>query len=167
MTMSDDTITTLAEKVGAALLKRKQVLATAESCTGGGIGEAVTRIAGSSAWYDRGFVTYSNRAKAEMLGIEAANSGDFRAVSDGTARAMVVGALARSQATLALAVTGVAGPTGGSAGTPVGTVYFAWGARDGPVTSERRLFDGDREAVRRQTIVHALQGLLRLADGAP
>jgi nicotinamide-nucleotide amidase len=164
--MPTDAITLLATLVGNALLEQKQVLATAESCTGGGIGEAVTRITGSSAWYDRGFITYSNLAKAEMLGIAAASSADFRAVSEETARAMATGALAHSHATLALAVTGVAGPSGGSASTPVGTVCFAWAVRDGEVAVERRQFDGDREAVRRQTILHALQGLLRLMDGA-
>ncbi len=164
--MTADAITLLATLVGNALQKQKQMLATAESCTGGGIGEAITRIAGSSAWYDRGFITYSNLAKAGMLGITAARSADFRAVSEDTARAMALGALAHSQATLALAVTGVAGPLGGSASTPVGTVCFAWAARGGVVAAERRQFDGDREAVRRQAILHALQGLLRLMDGA-
>jgi nicotinamide-nucleotide amidase len=164
--MPADTITTLATLAGSALLKGGHMLATAESCTGGGIAEAVTRISGSSAWFDRGFVTYSNTAKSEMLGVAASAIAQYGAVSEDTARAMASGALAHSGATHSLSVTGVAGPTGGTGKNPVGTVCFAWAERGGAVTAERKHFDGDREAVRRQTVIHALQGLLRLLDGS-
>jgi nicotinamide-nucleotide amidase len=161
-----DALTTLATLVGKALLSKAASLAAAESCTGGGIAETVTRISGSSAWFDRGFVTYSNAAKTEMLGVGEAILEQFGAVSEETARAMASGALKHSQATLALSVTGIAGPTGGTANKPVGTVCFAWTERGGQIASETRHFDGDRDAVRRQSIIHALQGLQRLLDGA-
>jgi nicotinamide-nucleotide amidase len=161
-----DALTTLATLVGKSLLSKGASLAAAESCTGGGIAEAVTRISGSSAWFDRGFVTYSNAAKTEMLGVSVAILAQFGAVSEETARAMASGALAHSQATLALSVTGIAGPTGGTAEKPVGTVCFGWAERGGQTASETRHFDGDRDTVRRQTVIHALQGLLRLLDGA-
>jgi nicotinamide-nucleotide amidase len=161
-----DALTTLATLVGKALLSKGASLAAAESCTGGGIAEAVTRISGSSAWFDRGFVTYSNAAKNEMLGVGEGILAQFGAVSEETARAMASGALTHSHATLALSVTGVAGPTGGTADKPVGTVCFAWAERGGRSASETLHFDGDRDAVRRQSVIHALQGLLRLLDGA-
>jgi nicotinamide-nucleotide amidase len=162
---TSDTLTTLATLVGAALKKQGEILVTAESCTGGGIAEAVTRVAGSSAWFDRGFVTYSNRAKIESLGVDADTLAGSGAVSEETARAMAQGALAKSGATLALSVTGIAGPAGGTAEKPVGTVCFAWARKNGKRASERRHFAGDREAVRRQSAIHALQGILRLLDG--
>lgn len=164
--MAADALTTLATLVGGALASRGASLAAAESCTGGGVAEAVTRISGSSSWFERGFVTYSNAAKTEMLGVTSATVAEFGAVSEQTARAMAGGALAHSHATCALAVTGIAGPTGGSDAKPVGTVCFAWAQRGGAVASETRRFDGDREAVRRQSVMHALQGLLRLLDGS-
>ena len=162
--MSLDTITTLATLAGTALNKHASVLATAESCTGGGIAEAITRISGSSAWFDRGFVTYSNEAKTEMLGVSAALIAEYGAVSEETARAMAEGAIEHSKAAVAISVTGVAGPTGGTARASVGTVCFAWAHREGRIESERRQFDGDREAVRRQSVIHALQGLLRFIE---
>jgi nicotinamide-nucleotide amidase len=161
-----DALTTLATLVGKALLSKGASLAAAESCTGGGIAEAVTRVSGSSAWFERGFVTYSNAAKTEMLGVGEALLAQFGAVSEETAQAMARGALAHSRAAFALSVTGIAGPTGGTAEKPVGTVCFAWTGRGGPIASETRCFDGDRDAVRRQSVIHALQGLLRLLDGA-
>jgi nicotinamide-nucleotide amidase len=164
--MTADAITTLATLAGSALKRQGLTLATAESCTGGGVAEAITRIAGSSEWFDRGFVTYSNQAKTEMLGVDAALITTHGAVSEETARAMARGAIERSTAAVALSVTGVAGPGGGSERTPVGTVCFAWCSRTGSLASERRRFEGDREAVRRQSVIQALQGLLSLLEGS-
>jgi nicotinamide-nucleotide amidase len=169
--MSDaDGIHRLSAALGAALQAQRLVLATAESCTGGGIGFAVTQIAGSSAWFDRGFVTYSNAAKQQMLGVPAAMLREHGAVSEATARAMALGALARSAAQLSVAVTGIAGPGGGTRAKPVGTVWFAWAmqrARSHELTviAARHRCAGDRAAVRTQAIVIALDGLLRLVRG--
>ncbi len=147
-----------------ALRARGLRIATAESCTGGLIAGACTELAGSSDWFDRGFVTYSNEAKAEMLGVDAAVIASHGAVSEPVARSMAGGALSRSLADLAVAVTGVAGPGGGSAAKPVGTVWLAWAwrAADGGVETDALLqrFAGDRAAVRQATVVCALQGLL-------
>ena len=143
------------------LIKNKCQLATAESCTGGLIAASCTELSGSSAWFDRGFVTYSNAAKTEMLGVDPQLIETHGAVSEAVARAMVVGALARSAAQVAIAVTGVAGPTGGSADKPVGTVWFGL-AVPGQVITERSLFPGDRAAVRAATVQHGLQRLLQL-----
>jgi nicotinamide-nucleotide amidase len=141
------------------------MLATAESCTGGWVAQAVTSIAGSSKWFERGFVTYSNAAKHEVLGVSRKTLKKFGAVSEETARDMARGALARSRARVALAVTGIAGPGGGSAAKPVGTVCFAWAGRSG-VRSETRRFRGGREAVRRRSVVRALEGVLEFLQGA-
>ncbi len=135
-------------------------MATAESCTGGLIAAACTDLAGSSNWFERGFVTYSNEAKSEMLGVDAALISRSGAVSEAVARAMAQGAVAHSRAQTAVAVTGVAGPGGGSADKPVGTVWFAWATPAG-TASEMRRFDGDRAAVRQATVDHALRGLLQ------
>ena len=135
-------------------------MATAESCTGGLIAGACTEVSGSSDWFERGFVTYSNAAKTELLGVPAELIGQHGAVSEPVARAMAAGALAHSPAQLAVAVTGVAGPTGGSADKPVGTVWFGWATPAGTVTEHQR-FDGDRAAVRAATVRHALAGLLQ------
>ncbi len=142
------------------MLKNRQMLATAESCTGGMIASACTDLAGSSAWFERGFVTYSNEAKTQMLGVGAALIAQYGAVSEEVARAMVQGAIAHSRAQVAVAVTGLAGPTGGSAAKPVGTVWFGFATPAGVVTEVLR-FGGDRAAVRSATVQHALQ---RLAD---
>ena len=142
------------------LQKKGWLMATAESCTGGMIAAACTDLAGSSNWFERGFVTYSNRAKTELLGVDPVLIDNHGAVSEPVARAMAQGALARSHAQAALAVTGVAGPGGGSAGKPVGTVWFGWATPAG-VTSEVRHFGGDRAAVRQAAAAHALA---RLAD---
>lgn len=135
------------------------MLTTAESCTGGLIAAACTDAGGSSTWFERGFVTYSNAAKTELLGVPEALINADGAVSEAVARAMAKGALAHSPAQYALAVTGVAGPTGGSADKPVGTVWLAWATPRG-VFSERQQFPGDRAAVRQATVRHALAGLL-------
>jgi len=151
--------------IARALVQQGALLATAESCTGGLIAGACTDLAGSSAWFDRGFVTYSNAAKTDMLGVPAALIATHGAVSEPVARAMAEGALAHSAARVSIAVTGVAGPSGGSAEKPVGTVWFGWCVH-GRTHSERRHFDGDRAAVRAQTVAHALQQLLRLWGNA-
>ena len=151
------------DALAAALRGRGWRLASAESCTGGLIAAACTDLAGSSDWFERGFVTYSNAAKTELLGVPAALIAQHGAVSEPVARAMAEGALAHSRAQLSVAVTGVAGPSGGSADKPVGTVWFGWCVA-GRTLSALRRFDGDRAAVRAQTVAHALQGLLaRLA----
>ena len=138
-------------------------MATAESCTGGMIAAACTDLAGSSAWFERGFVTYSNAAKTELLGVDAALIAQHGAVSEPVARAMAFGAIRHSHAQVSVAVTGVAGPTGGSAGKPVGTVWFAWSVH-GSLHSERMCFNGDRASVRQATVHHALGKLLTLLD---
>ncbi|WP_096667725.1 CinA family protein [Polaromonas sp. AET17H-212] len=148
------------------LLQKGWLLATAESCTGGMISAACTDLAGSSNWFERGFVTYSNEAKTEMLGVAAALLTAHGAVSEEVARAMVQGAIQHSRARVAVAVTGVAGPTGGSRAKPVGTVWFGFMV-DGQVSSERQHFDGDRAAVRSATVHHALQRLVQLLANQP
>ena len=153
----------LAAKVGKRLKAAGAKLVTAESCTGGWVAQAVTAISGSSAWFERGFVTYSNEAKQEMLGVSKATLKKYGAVSEETAREMATGALKKSRARIALAVTGVAGPTGGSDAKPVGTVCFSW-ARGKARRSETRRFKGGRESVRRQSVLRALQGVLELLD---
>ena len=148
------------------LLQRQWMLATAESCTGGLIAATCTDLAGSSAWFERGLVTYSNAAKTELLGVPAALIATHGAVSEPVARAMASGALQHSRAQVALSVTGIAGPSGGSPDKPVGTVWFGW-ATPGGVWSEMQRFDGDRSAVRAATVQHSLQrlvGLLRTPD---
>ena len=152
----------LAVEVGLALKAGGLMLVTAESCTGGWVGEAVTMVPGSSEWYERGFITYTNVAKHEMLGVANATLEKFGAVSAETVQAMVSGALAHSHAGIAIAVSGVAGPSGGSPAKPVGTVCLAWGKRDGEASAETYHFPGDREAVRRQSVERALQGVLEL-----
>ena len=139
------------------------MLVTAESCTGGWAAQAVTAIAGSSAWFERGFVTYSNEAKQELLGVSKRTLRKFGAVSEETAREMARGALRRSRGSIALAVTGVAGPGGGSRTKPVGMVCFAW-ARGRSVWSETLRLKGNRDAVRRQSVVRALRGVLKLLE---
>jgi len=154
------TLDELAGRVGGLLLERTRMLATAESCTGGWLAKCLTDIAGSSAWFERGFVTYSNRAKQDMLGVAAATLENSGAVSEATVGEMVRGALAHSAADVAVAISGIAGPAGGSPDKPVGTVCFAWLVAGGQPRVETRRFDGDREAVRRQAVVRALEGLV-------
>jgi nicotinamide-nucleotide amidase len=143
-----------------ALVARQWRCATAESCTGGGIAKALTERAGSSDWFERGFVTYSNEAKQEMLDIPAGTIQRYGAVSEQTARAMAAGALRHSRAHVAVAVTGIAGPSGGTPDKPVGTVVFAWAVRDAESRAETAHIPGDRSAVREASIVKAIEGLL-------
>jgi nicotinamide-nucleotide amidase len=154
----------LARRIGARLKDAVAVLATAESCTGGWAAQVATSVAGSSAWFDRGFVTYSDAAKRELLGVRAETLERHGAVSEQTAREMALGALNRSAATIAVSITGVAGPGGGTPHKPVGTVCFAWATGQG-VKSETRRFPGDRESVRRQSVIRALEGVLATLDG--
>jgi nicotinamide-nucleotide amidase len=154
----------LARRIGARLKDAKAILVTAESCTGGWAAQVVTSVAGSSAWFDRGFITYSNAAKQELLGVRPETLQRHGAVSEETAREMARGALERSHGTLALSITGVAGPGGGTEEKPVGMVCFAWSRAD-EVDSETRYFSGDRESVRRQSVILALEGVLRTLDG--
>jgi nicotinamide-nucleotide amidase len=142
------------------------MLATAESCTGGWIAEAVTMIPGSSEWFERGFVTYTYISKREMLGVKDATLGAHGAVAEDVVREMAEGALARSHAQVAVAVSGIAGPGGGSPGKPVGTVCLAWTAKGAAPRSETRHFAGDRDAVRRQSVERALHGVLELLGAA-
>lgn len=155
---------TLATKVGQELQRRKLVLATAESCTGGWVAQIITACPNSSQWFDRGFVTYTNTAKQEMLGVSETILSQNGAVSEKTARAMAEGALAHSQAQVALSITGIAGPTGGTPEKPVGTVWFAWAGADRNTIAARYLFDGDRQGIRRQAVERALQQLIQFID---
>jgi nicotinamide-nucleotide amidase len=154
----------LSRTVGERLKAAGAMLVTAESCTGGWVAQALTSVAGSSEWFERGFVTYSDNAKRELLGVRAETLSQHGAVSEETAREMARGALERSRGTLALSVTGVAGPGGGSAEKPVGMVCFAWAGKAGELHSETCNFRGDRESVRRQSVVRALQGVLEALD---
>jgi len=160
--MPDPILYKLAEELGRELKRRKLMLATAESCTGGWVSEAVTMVPGSSDWFERGFVTYTYISKREMLGVKEATLDKHGAVSEEVVREMVAGALARSHAQVAVAVSGVAGPTGGTPEKPVGFVCFAWGMKDSKPRSETKRYSGDREAVRRQSVEHALKGVLTM-----
>lgn len=151
----------LCEQLAQALRARGWMLATAESCTGGMIAAACTDLGGSSQWFERGFVTYSNEAKQELLGVDAQLISRHGAVSEPVVRAMASGAVRHSRAQVAVAVTGVAGPTGGSVDKPVGTVWFGF-VVNGVLGSEQRRFQGDRAAVRTATVHHALQRLVQL-----
>ena len=155
----------LAKKVARALKSSGSMLVTAESCTGGWVAQVLTAIPGSSAWFERGFVTYSNEAKRESLGVSPDTLARHGAVSEETASEMAHGALAHSRGSIALSVTGVAGPSGGTKLKPVGTVCFAWARTGGQVRAETRHFSGERESVRRQSVVRALEGVLEALDG--
>ncbi len=148
--------------VAHVLLVRGWMLATAESCTGGGVAQALTEQAGSSAWFERGFVTYSNRSKEEMLGVEAALIERHGAVSLEVVEAMAQGALKHSAAQVALAISGIAGPSGGTPQKPVGTVCFSWAIDQINFNAEMVVFNGDRQSIRMQAIHHSLQGLLAI-----
>lgn len=172
----DAELQTLSEAVAAACNARPHrqalLIATAESCTGGWAAQVITHTAGSSAWFDRGFVTYANEAKVEMLGVRQETLENHGAVSLETAGEMAAGALKNSKAMISLAITGIAGPAGGSPDKPVGTVCFAWCVRDAdgtptPPSCERRLLTGDRETIRRKAVIHALNGLVALANSVP
>ncbi len=152
----------LAEDVGTRLRAARQMLVTAESCTGGWIAKTVTDIAGSSEWFDCGLAVYSYEAKQSLLGVRAETLEHFGAVSRETVIEMVSGALSHSGASIAVAVTGIAGPGGGTVDKPVGTVWIAWKRRGGYPSAEAFHFEGDREAVRRKTVAAALAGLSRI-----
>jgi len=156
--MQDTQLEQLARETGYLLAKKKFSMTAAESCTGGWIAKLMTDIPGSSAWFERGFVTYSNQAKMDMLGVREDTLALFGAVSEQVALQMAQGALANSRADLSVAVTGIAGPGGGSKFKPVGTVWMAW-AGNNSLIAERCWFAGDREQVRRQTVAHALKRL--------
>ena len=165
MDTSDSALTHLARRLGERLLAQDLYLTCAESCTGGWIAKTLTDIPGSSQWFERGFVTYSNAAKRELLGVPAAVLERHGAVSEACVRAMTEGALRHSRAHLAVAVSGIAGPSGGSPEKPVGLVWIAWESAPHRLSLARaHHFDGDREAVRRQAVAAALNGLLRLLD---
>ena len=154
----------LAAQVGAALKTHGMMLITAESCTGGGVAQAITEVAGCSEWFERGFVTYSNLSKQQMLGVSEATLKQYGAVSEAVVREMVAGALANSTSNIALSVSGIAGPDGGTAEKPVGTVWFAWGIKHGVTIAQRHLLKGNRAEVRAQAVNIALQGISDLLN---
>lgn len=156
---SDDDLHALAQTIAEALTQRRQMLVAAESCTGGWIAKALTDLPGSSAWFECAVVAYSYEAKEALLGVNANTLERYGAVSQEAAIEMVSGALARFGATIAVAVTGIAGPSGGTPDKPVGTVWIAWKRRGRYAHAELFQFDGDREAVRRQTVGRALEGI--------
>src|SRR5688572_16426063 len=162
--MPDKILFELAVKVGEALQAQGLMLATAESCTGGWVAQAVTMVPGSSEWFERGFVTYTYISKREMLGVSGETLEQHGAVSESVVQQMVDGALARSHAQVAVAVSGTAGPGGGTPEKPVGTVCLAWGLKDGAVRAETRHFKGDREAVRRESVAYALEMVLAIVE---
>lgn len=153
----------LAAQVGQVLQEKGLLLTTAESCTGGGVAVAITDVAGSTSWFDCGFVSYSNASKVAQLDVPDALIAQFGSVSEEVAAAMAKGALCNSNAHVAIATTGIAGPTGAVPGKPVGTVCFAW-AKGARTLTERKVFSGDRESVRLQSVMHAMQGLLRFIE---
>jgi len=153
-------ILSLSRRTGTALKKKGQMLVTAESCTGGWVAQAITSVPGASGWFERGYVTYSNAAKRDALGVSPRTLARHGAVSEPTAREMARGALRKGRGSISVAITGIAGPGGGSPGKPVGTVCFAW-ARGRRLRSETRRFRGGRSRVRRQSVLHALRGVLR------
>ena len=156
-----------AARLGALLKARGYSLTLAESCTGGMVASAITGIAGSSAWFDRGFVTYSNAAKTDMLGVSETTLNTFGAVSEQTAGEMAQGALENSSAQISASITGIAGPDGGSAEKPVGTVCFAWVGNDIPLSTDTQLFHGDRQAVREQAAIHVMAELVKRLNLRP
>ena len=162
--MADTDLYEVAEKAGRALERRGLMLATAESCTGGWIAQAVTAVPGSSAWFERGFVTYTYVSKREMLGVQGDTLEKHGAVSEAVVLEMAAGALKASHAQISVAVIGVAGPSGGTPEKPVGTICFAWARENGSARAETRHFEGDREAVRRQSVVYALDVLVDILE---
>ncbi len=162
--MTDEKLYALAAGVGQALKAKGMMMAAAESCTGGWIAQAVTAVPGSSAWFERGFVTYTYISKREMLGVKAETLEAHGAVSEQTVREMTAGALERSHAQVAVSVSGTAGPSGGTPQKPVGTVCFGWGMKSGAVQTVIQCFAGDREAVRRQAVAFALERVLQVVQ---
>jgi nicotinamide-nucleotide amidase len=161
----DSVLEQLARAVGHNLADAGVRLVTAESCTGGWVAKLLTDVPGSSAWFERGFVTYSNEAKEELLGVSGKLLAEHGAVSEAVVRAMAEGALARGHGSISVAVSGVAGPAGGSATKPVGTVWLAWSGTGGDTHARHCRFDGDRDAVRRQSVAAALEGVLSRLRG--
>mgnify|MGYP000011003106 CR=1 FL=1 len=166
MDAMDKKTTKLATQLGQALKIKSMTCATAESCTGGGISQAITEISGSSAWFDRGFVTYSNSAKVQMLQVKQNTLDQYGAVSEEVARQMVEGALLNSSADIAVSVTGIAGPDGGTEQKPVGTVYIACGIKDQQIICNKHFFSGNRATIRQQTIISALTSCLNQIEVA-
>lgn len=158
----DKELTALAQRTGDLLVARGLMLTTAESCTGGWVAQTATSVSGCSHWFERGFVTYSNAAKREMLGVREATLKDYGAVSEEVVREMADGAVARSHAQLSVAISGIAGPGGGTLEKPVGTVCLAWGGIDLVTRARTEHFQGDRESVRRQCVIAALEGVMEL-----
>ena len=160
--------TKIVEQLAGLLTKNNNLMSVAESCTGGWVAKVLTDLAGSSGWFERGFVTYSNRAKHEMLGVAETTLQTYGAVSEETVSEMAVGALTNSHADFSLAISGIAGPDGGSEDKPVGLVWFAWAEKinetENVMLAEQKIFTGDRDAVRQQAVVHALTQLLNLID---
>jgi len=165
--MDDLMLEDLARQAGSLLSEQGLMLATAESCTGGWLGQTITSIAGSSAWYERGFITYSIISKHEMLGVSDATLDEYGAVSEQVASEMTAGAIGRSHAQVAVSITGIAGPDGGTAKKPVGMVCCAWMMKDGLARTETRYFSGNREEIRRQSVANALQGVIDLLNSIP
>jgi len=161
--ISDASLQQLVEEVAALLLNQQKRLVTAESCTGGWLAKCCTDLAGSSAWFERGFVTYSNEAKMEAIGVDQATLNKNGAVSLSVVEEMALGALTHSAADLSVAITGVAGPSGGSKDKPVGTVWIGWAIKKAGVHSICFQFDGDREAIRKQAVFEALKGIIKNA----
>jgi nicotinamide-nucleotide amidase len=160
----DDDLSALVQELAHSLKARGWTLATAESCTGGWIAKCCTDLAGSSAWFERGFVSYSNESKCELLGVDADTLESEGAVSAAVAAQMAEGARRRAGVNAALAVTGIAGPDGGTEDKPVGTVWFGWSLHGQPAKTGMQCFNGDRDAVRRQTVAHALAGMRALSE---
>ena len=160
--VSDEELHQLASELGDKLRARGWMLATAESCTGGWVGQLLTSLPGSSHWYERGFITYANAAKIEMLGVPVDTITTHGAVSEETASAMAAGALAHSHAQAALAISGIAGPGGGTPQKPVGLVCYGWALADGTLMSSTCRLDGDREEIRSRAVAAALRGLIEL-----
>ena len=159
--MTERRISRCVEDLGKLLLKRAEMVTVAESCTGGWISQAITEWPGSSAWFSAAIVTYSNDAKERLLGVSSQTLRDHGAISAEVAAEMAAGALERGRTEWSFAVTGIAGPGGGSRTKPVGTVWFAWAGRNGLREAECRRFDGDRRGIRIRTVEHALEGLLK------
>ncbi|MFT6429797.1 MAG: nicotinamide-nucleotide amidase [Halopseudomonas sp.] len=164
MSQYDPLIDSAAARLGSVLRRQGYQVTAAESCTAGGICEAITRIGGSSAWFQTGFVTYANQSKSRWLGVDERDLATHGAVSEPVVRAMASGALQAAGADIAVAVSGVAGPDGGSLEKPVGTVWFAWAMGDGTVSTGCRRLQGNRREVRAQTVLHALEGLIKAAE---
>jgi len=165
--MANSTLSTLAAELGTSLKARGYTLALAESCTGGLVAQAVTSVAGSSAWFDRGFVTYSNQAKVEMLGVSSKTLDTYGAVSEQTANEMALGTLKNSHAQITGSITGIAGPDGGTPEKPVGTVCFSWSEINKPTSTTTKHFAGNREEIRQQAAIEMMAGLidrLKLSD---